>query len=78
MNEIEEKDRFKKVRSFLYGKDAIRKAENREALVMSTFKGSSKWPYSSQMLESCIGYLKVEHLYDPLYEECRDRFYNYL
>jgi len=68
-------DPFKTVRRFLYGRDALKRAENREAMVLSSFRGRDRWPYSAATLDSCVGYLKARHYYDSRYTEERNEFY---
>lgn len=69
-------DRFKVIRRFLYGKDAIKEGINREALVLSAFKGDSNWPFSEDILNQAISYLKVQYHSDPFYTVDRDNFFN--
>jgi hypothetical protein len=71
-------DPYKATRRFLYGKDALAKQENREALVMTTHKQDSSWPYAKQTLEDCKTYLSVSYLYDPLYVTEKNDFYKTL
>lgn len=69
-------DKFKVIRRFLYGKDAIKHGINREALVLSAFKGDSNWPFSNQTLFDCIAYLRCQYHLDPFYTVDRDNFFN--
>lgn len=78
IKEEEEKDKFKTTRRFLYGKDALLKQENREALVMSAYKQDTSWPYAKQTLEDCKTYLCITKHLDPLYDKERNLFFNTL
>lgn len=69
-------DRFRVIRRFLYGKHAIKHGINREALVLSVQKGRSNWPFSEDMLNQAISYLKVQYHSDPFYTTDRDNFFN--
>jgi hypothetical protein len=69
-------DRFRVIRRFLYGKDAIKHGINREALVLAVQKDRCSWPFSEDMLNQAIAYLKVQYHSDPYYTKDREAFFN--
>jgi hypothetical protein len=69
-------DRYQVVRRFLYGRDAIKQGVNREALVLSAFKGDTSFPFCKQLLEDSIAYLRCQYKLDPYYTKDREAFFN--
>lgn len=69
-------DKYSAIRTFLYGRDAIKKGINREALVLSAFKGDTSFPFCKQTFDSAVAYLRCQHKFDPFYTQDRDNFFN--
>jgi len=69
-------DKFKTIRRFLYGRNAIKEGVNRELIVAAAYKGDIRWSYAPATLEQAVGYLKCQYQYDPLYESDRELFFN--
>ena len=73
---MKERDIYKTIRRFLYGKDAIKEGVNRELLVMAAYKQDIRWNWSKQTLEDAIAYLKCQYRLDPYYKQDREDFFN--
>lgn len=70
------KDTYKTIRRFLYGKSAIKEGVNRELLVLAAYKGDITWQWSKQTLDEAITYLKCQYKLDPFYVKDRELFFN--